>query len=297
MKSTFVSIALLVLANVVSGQDYTFKVLVNKGKNEVKTGDTWMPVKVGVSLKSLDEVKVSENSYLGLIHVTGKSLEVKESGKYKVVDLAAKVGGGSSVLNKYTDFILSSKTEKRNNMTATGAVHRGTNSIKVFLPGAEQSLVYNDNVTIAWDKNAAPAPYTITLNSLYGDELFKSETSDNSITINLGSNQFKNEDNILVKVISKSGKKESEDHTLKRLSKADRERIKNLLGEISAQVEEPNALNKLILATFYEQNKLLIDAGSAYQEAIKLEPNVEAYQEEYDAFLIRNGLKEIPQDK
>src|SRR4051812_7248465 len=123
-KKLKLTAALLFVATLTfAQQDYAFKVLVNKGKNEVKSGDSWLPIKTGTSLKSTDEIKVQENAYVGLIHVTGKPLEVKEAGKHKVVDLSAKVNGGSSVLSKYTDFILSANTQKKNNLTATGAVH------------------------------------------------------------------------------------------------------------------------------------------------------------------------------
>ncbi len=33
-------------------QEYTFKVMANKGANEVKSGDGWQPIKTGASLKS-----------------------------------------------------------------------------------------------------------------------------------------------------------------------------------------------------------------------------------------------------
>jgi hypothetical protein len=296
-KTTIVSLVLLVLAYVVNAQDYTFRVLVNKGQNEMKTGESWTPLKVGSNLKSLDEVKVGENAYLGLVHVTGKPLEVKQSGKYKVVDLAAKVGGGTSVLNKYTDFILSARENKSNNLTATGAVHRGTTKIKVYLPASEQAIIYNDNITIQWMKDDAAGPYVVTFNSMYGDELFKTETADNSVSINLNTSKFKNEDNIIVQVASKSGKGESDEYQLRRLSKADKERVRGSLNEVMPEVQEPTALNKLLLASFYEQNKLLIDAATAYQDAIKLEPNVDLFKEDYDAFLIRNLMKEPPKDK
>ena len=59
---------------------------------------------------------------------------------------------------------------------------------------------------------------------------------------------------------------------------------------------EPNALNKLLIAGFYEQNKLLIDAGTAYLEAIKLAPDVPQYKEAYNDFLLRYGLKK-PSEK
>src|SRR6185503_19175493 len=61
-------------------QDYAFKVLANKGANEYKSGDSWQSIKTGASLKAGDELKVSENSYIGLVHATGKPLELKQAG-------------------------------------------------------------------------------------------------------------------------------------------------------------------------------------------------------------------------
>lgn len=292
MKMRFFSIAIaLIIYTTAYSQDYTFKVLVNKGKNEVKSGANWEPVKVGTSLKSADELKVTDNAYVGLIHSSGKPLEVKSAGRYRVADLSAKVGTGASVLNKYTDFILSSAQKKNNNLAATGAVHRGVDNIKVYLPRSS-SYVYNDTVSIQWEKDKAMgAPYVVTFTSLFGDELHKVETSDNSISINLNDAVFVNENDIMVKVTSKKDKKESEVHTLRKFSKAEKEKVKSAFADVQAQTAENTALNSLIQAGFFEQNKLLVDAVSAYQKAIKLEPGVQAYQEAYDAFLLRTGMK------
>ena len=273
-------------------QDYAFKVLVNKGKNELKSGSTWQPLKVGTSLKSADELKIAENSYLGLVHVSGKAVEVKKSGNYKVMDLAAHVNGGSSVLNKYTDFILTSNTGPKNKLAATGAVDRGVDNIQVYLPKSEQAVIYNNEVLITWDAAAASGPYVVTFKSLFEDELDVIKTDEPIATIKLDDPNFANEDNILVEVASASNKnKVSDRYTLKKLSKADKERIKNALSEIEDPTSEPTALNKLLIAGFYEQNNLLIDAGTAYLEAIKLAPDVPQYQEAYNDFLLRNALK------
>ena len=81
--------------------DYTFKVLVNKGKNEVKSGGgPWQPLKTGATLKAGDEVKVTENAYLGLVHKDGKPVEVRSPGNYKVDVLASKVSQAPSVISK-----------------------------------------------------------------------------------------------------------------------------------------------------------------------------------------------------
>jgi hypothetical protein len=280
-------------------QEYTFKVLVNKGKNEVKSGESWHPVKTGSSLKSSDELRVTENSYVGLIHVSGKPLEVKSAGKYKVADLAGKIKGGSTVLNKYTDFILSANTEKKNNLSATGAVHRGVDDIKINLPKPEFSVVFNNKVMFNWETDKVAGPYTVIFSSMFGDELKKIETASNTVTIDLSEPSFSNEDNIQIKIFSKgeSARQSPDDYGLKRLSKADVNRIKSALNEIKADVPEETALNKLIMAGFYEKNNLLVDAITAYQEAIKLAPDVTAYKDAFEDFLIRNAIKDAPVKK
>jgi len=226
------------------------------------------------------------------VHISGKPLEVKNAGTHKVVELAAKVSGGSSVLNKYTDFILSSESDRADNLTATGAVHRGTDEIKVFLPKSQQAIIFNDEISIAWAKQPKIRDYVVRFKSMFGDELDKVEVQDTTISINVNGPKLLNEDNILVEISSKSDpKKTSEPFMLKKLSAGDKKRINTSLAEIAAQTSEENALNQLFLASFYEQNGLLIDAATAHQNAIKLSPNVPYYQDAYIRFLVRKGLK------
>jgi hypothetical protein len=299
MKTRIVTILLasiLGLGTAAKAQDYVFKVLVNKGNNVVKAGKDWQPIKTGSTLKSSDEVKLVDNSYLGLIHSTGKPLEIKLPGTYKVTDLSAKVGPGATVLNKYTDFILSSNSAeaKKNRLSATGAVHRGGNTTKIFLPKSEFAVFYEDSVVLDWEKeeSAAPVTYVVVLKSMFGDELFKTETSKETVALHLADPSFINEDNIIIEVYPKGQENKTPDppYMVKRVSTADRARIQPLLSELAGQSDQNSALSKLSLAGFYEQNKLIIDAGSAYLEAIQLAPDVQEYKDYYKEFLIRNNI-------
>lgn len=278
------------------GQDYAFKVLANKGTNEVKSGDSWQAIKTGASLNSSDEVRLSENAYLGLIHKTGKPLEVKKAGPYKVADLAAQVqGGGTSVLNKYTDFILSSNSAeaKKNRLSATGAVHRGVEDIKVYLPENQYSGVFSKKAVINWSAEKGGAPYIVTFKNMFDDELMKAETPESSIEVNLMDPKLANESAILIEVKSKADPSlKSEQHLIKKLSAAEQERVTKALAEIKGAVDEETALNKFIMAGFYEENKLYVDAITAYEEAIKMAPDVASYKEAYEEFMLRNKLKE-----
>lgn len=288
-----VILALILVSSFAFGQDYAFKVMANKGSNEVKSGDSWQPLKTGASLKSTDELKLVDNAYIGLIHASGKPLEVRQSGSYKVADLAAKIGGGSSVVNKYTDFILSSNAEtKKNKLSATGAVHRATETaaIKVMLPDNQKyQAIYNTTAIVNWDGSKAKGPYVVTLMNLFEETISSYETPETTITLDLSDAKFNTENGFLVEIKSKTDAKQvSKQHMIRKMTVAEREKVKTSLSGIMTEVSDPTAINKFILAGFYEENGLLIDAIVAYEEAVKLEPS---YKESYDEFLLRNGLK------
>jgi len=269
---------------------YTFKVIANKGANQVKTGESVLPLKAGASIKENDELIVGENAYLGLVSAGGQPVELKKAGNYKVSELASKLKSGSSVLNKYTDFILSSNAEeKKNRLSATGAVHRATetSAISVMLPENQNTSFYNPIAVINWDGSKVQGPYVVTLKNMFEDKLVQFETPETTIQIDLL--KYTSETAILVDVASKANPKMgSKDYTIRKLSPSEQEKMKKMLDDIKGEVSEETALNYFILAGFYEENKLLIDAIVAYENAVKLEPS---FRESYEEFLIRNGLK------
>jgi hypothetical protein len=287
-------VGFFLLGTMVYGQDYTFRVLATKGSNELKSGDSWQAVKTGASLKSGDELKITENASVGLVHTSGKPLEVKQPGTYKVADLATKVSGSSSVLNKYTDFILSSNSAeaKKNRLSATGAVHRGLEDIKVFLPENQNAEIFNNIAYVNWEAKGG-GPFIVSFKNMFDEELVKVETPETSVRIDLSDPKFANETAILVEVKSKSdGKSKSEQHLIKKLSQGRHDSINKTYTELNNELgAETTELNKLIQAAFFEQNKLFIDAISAYEEVIKLAPDNASYKEAYDEFLMRNKLK------
>ena len=294
--------ALFMSVSAVLGQgDYAFKVLANKGTNEVKSGDTWVAVKTGVALRKDDELKLSENSYVGLVSSTGKPLELKSSGSYKVVDLLSKVqAGSSSVLNKYTDFILSSNSAeaKKNRLSATGAVSRKVDQntvIFVSLPENNNADVFGSTAVINWNVKTG-GPFVVTFRNMFDDVLKTIETPEKTTHVDLSAPEFAEAPVIMMEVSLKSdGKVKSKQYIFKKMAGAQADKVKKDLNEFSSQVTEETALNKFILAGFYEEKKLYIDAIAAYEQAIKMAPDVPSYKEAYEEFLLRNSLKEAAQ--
>lgn len=293
-KKLSLVIALVFASVLVFGQDYAFKVMANKGSNEVKSGDSWQPLKTGASLKAGDELKIAPNAYLGLISAKGKPVEIREAGNLKVADI--KVGESTSALNKYTDFILSSDAEgKKNKLGATGAVVRGDKEVRaiaLILPEKEYPFVYNSTAVINWDGGETKGPYVVLVKDMYEEVLTKFETPEVSIKLDLNDPKFAAENAIFIEVATKANVKvASSKHYIKRMPAAEKERITKLRTEIIGDVTEESPLNKIFLARFYEENGLLIDAIGEYEAAVKLAPDVPTFKEYYDDFLYRRGMK------
>jgi hypothetical protein len=294
MKTRWIILPLLIfVTSSLCAQTYTFKVLVSKGKTEIKTESAWQNIKVGAALKATDEVRIAENAYLGLIHENGKPLEIREAGNFKVSELAARLGQGSSVLNKYTDFILSSDQQKKNRLSATGAVHRGLKEvIIVYLSGTDRAELYGDKLAVQWSSEEVKGPYQVVFTTLLDDELAKFETTSNQLIVSLNDENLKDEYEMMVKVVSKENPgKGSKDYIIKRLRPKDREKFTKVMDDIKGAVASETALSKYYLAGIYEENFLINDALTAYQEAIKLAPDVTLYQEAYTEFLKRLGFE------
>ena len=295
MKTIKIALLFVLISSLTFAQDYAFKVLANKGANTLKSGAEWVPLKTGATLKNGDELKVVENAYLGLVYNSGKPLELKQPGNYKVADLSAKMKGNTAtVLNKYTDFILSSNAEdKKNKLNATGAVNRDVNqhSIHVVLPDNQLSSIYDHLAVVNLDTKVA-APYVVTVKNMFDDELNKFEISETSFQIDLNDAKYVKETAVLLEVKSKSDPKAvSKTRLIKKLSPAEQATVKKKLAEAGPDITEQTALSKLILARFYEEQNLLIDAITSYEEAIKMAPDVPTFVEEYQYFLTRHSLK------
>jgi hypothetical protein len=300
MKNQILTLLLvLAISSVAWAQnaDYAFKVLANKGISEVKSGETWHQIRTGVALKLDDEIKVADNSYIGLVHATGKPLELKQAGSYKVADLASKIKASSGVLNKYTDFILSSNSAeaKKNKLNATGAVHRGdadAKPIQLLLPDRQHSNVIGNSVLVSWEESDVQGPFLVIFKNMFDEELFRVETAEKFIHADLSVPRLANQNAIIVEVQSASNKSlVSNQSMLKKLAGADAENVKKQLDEMGPDIQEASALNKWILAGFYEQNKLYIDALTSLSEAHRLAPDVPEIKEAYEDFLARHGYK------
>jgi hypothetical protein len=297
MKTKFTATILTLLLSIgfVFGQDYAFKVLGNKGENSVKSGGVTTPLKTGSVIKDGESIKVGADSYLGLVHSSGRSLELKDPGEYAVADLVKKIStGATSVASKYADFVLSKMSGSQgqgNNMAVTGAVERATDdaSIKVNLPSSVE--LYNPEAIITWAPVTGNHDYKIVLKNMFDEVVMETSSHEPSVKIDFSDPKLKDQRLIIFSVKLKDDESvQSGEYGIKKLSKEEAETIKTSLDALKAEIGDDSSLDKIIYASFYEENNLIIDAATNYEYAIKMSPDVEDFQNAYKQFLTRNGL-------
>lgn len=303
---SFVTSALLILlmANTSFGQSFVFRVLASKGANQVKKKDSGeiVPLKTGATLMTGDEIIAASGAYVGLMHKTGKTIEVREAGNTSVSDLETKLNNSqSSVANKYAQFVMNKMNQGdgdvnsnyRQNMKATGAVERATSSaaLKVMLPSSVDIL--NSDAIVRWSETEQEnASYIVSIKNIFDEEIFSTETSKNSISIDFNDENLSNERLVILNVKLKDNDDiKSGDYGIKRMSSDDASSINDNLEALKAEISGESPLNNLIFASFYEENNLILDAMTQYEKALMLSPDVEDFKTLYDDFLMKNGLK------
>jgi hypothetical protein len=291
------------------GQGYTFRVLANKGTNQIKKAGTANPVtlKTGATINAGDELIVSKDAYIGLMHKTGKTIEVKEPGTLTVAELEKKIAANNtSVAGKYAQFIAAKMGEEgqkslASRMNATGAVSRavGDGAIGVMLP-TSGTTVLGDRAVVRWNApEGAPSDiqYVVTVKNIFDEVIIQDVTSKSMIDLDFTQENISSEALLIFSVMQKGNEEvKSADFGIKKVMPGDmsevEENYKGLQGEVD---ENDSPLNKLIYASFFEENGLILDALTKYEEAIKMSPDVEEFQSLYKDFLMVNQL--VAQDK
>lgn len=302
MYSFLLTFMLLLSTVVVYGQGYTFRVLANKGQNKIKKAETseTVALKTGATLNSGDQIIASEGAYIGLMHKTGKTIEIRKPGTVRVSELEQKVtGSASSVASRYAQFIASKMNDDNSSyasrMNATGATVRATGGadIQVLLPASVEFI--GDNAIIEWvgpedaDDNTT---YKVKVQNIFDEVIYEEEVSGNSVALDFTKESMQNESGLYIFSVAKADDSDvkSSNIGIKRVSAEDNKEVVDNYQDLKTEVSQDSPLNKLIYASFFEENGLLLDAMTKYQEAIKMSPDVEDFQELYNGFLLKNGL-------
>ncbi|QNL20902.1 hypothetical protein HZR84_02730 [Hyphobacterium sp. CCMP332] len=285
-------------------QSFEFRVLANRGDNTVKTKGTseWKPIRTGSTLFAGSEIKLSEGGYIGMMHKSGKTMEIKTPQVHDIDALSKNVlTKGSSVASQYGEFLIAKMStsddsdvsaSKLNNLNVTGAVSRAAGDdadIQMFIPKTSRVLNFDDAI-IKWKSIDDVSTYKLEIQNLYSETVARKETESNwydlsKLQINLA------EEGGLFLMVTGSGMEEvnSQPYAIEMLTGAEKEKVEQNLNKLKTEIQnEEHSLQKLILAMFYEENKLYLHAFSCYNEILTEYPNEDFYKSIYLDFVERN---------
>ncbi len=307
LVSYFFSLSLLIAAVSADAQTYVFRVLANKGENQVKKAGTTEAVglKTGSTLNADDMIISSDGAYIGLMHKTGKTTEVRGAGTKKVSEIEKQINTGTtSVASRYANFVAAKMDESENSdvrskIAATGAVSRAVGGAAIGLFAPEQVDLLGDNAILSWsapEGAVATDVYVLKVKNIFDEVIYQDETPNTFMNLDFTSDELsQNEAGLYLVKVYKNGSEEiaSGEVGIKKVKEGDKVEIRESLENLKAEVSEDSPLNKIIYASFYEENGLIMDAITKYEEALQLAPEVEDFKLLYGEFRVRNGLSTV----
>lgn len=288
-------LALLVLPTLVFAQaDEVFKIIASKGKITLER--TKKAVSVGAGLTSTDQLRMEGPVYLGLVHKSGKALELRQEGIVLVKDLLGKVPTKSNGMDKLVGFVVQSvqgAQEGKNIKSASVEMSLNVNKLRLISPRTTKTI--DDEMTFTWngtvDGSKTPT-YLFTITDASQNVRFKRELTETQVTVNLKSLGLE-KDRCYYWSVTQVGANAPtvESYCLYMVNDAEMASLNGQLKTLrDEQNTQPTALDKLMLASFYEQNGLTYRAMTAYKEASSIGGDVEIFSDSYREFLRRTGV-------
>lgn len=297
-----IPILFLTLCFAAFSSDYDFKVLAISGNVKVLNNGNWKDLKFNNSIFQTDKVKIEKNAYLGLVHSSGKTLEIKKEGEYSVKDLASGISNkGANLTKKLTNYVINqisdaddmmANKDYRQSMSITGSVER---SLEMSDPNAEKPIfiqvhfprktrVLNNNILLKWDPVESIKSYNITIHDRFDREITKIETQDNIATIDLDEIELEKGVYYFISLNSADNLTAiSDTFAFSVTDELETEKIMQEEKEIRQNIDE-SALSKILLASFYEQKGLYIEAEKYYQDAVNTSPDVDSFNKMFSMF-------------
>lgn len=271
---------------------YVFKVLGISGtvKKHSSNGDAGLSS--GAKLMSDESIIIEGSGYCGLIHSSGKGIEVKKPGIYLVSDLAKNVIAASKqskVSDRYVNYVMGQLTKEesedisqnyRKHMEVTGSVERASTNYRIKLTALANNEIQPKAYTIFWTSNAKDSEYLLEVHNLFNENVFTAKTKENSAAVDFGPLFSKHGKNLIVSVkVVGHPEIKSKEYNFKLAP----ESLTSELGLSQDKTPAAAMVNGMIC----EENNLFMDALAYYKEAASLEAEVPEYKNAYDNLLKR----------
>lgn len=299
-KIGLVIIVLLSATCYTIAQDYLFKVIISKGDNSyyISSETNWTMLKAGSRLHTGDVLKVTAKGYVALLGSSGETMELKneDTKEYKIDELTAQLKNTEAgLIDKYASYLVSKmapearESNRKAYASITGAVEREVVTIHAYL--RKSSVLYDSMAFIRWKPVEDAAEYNVVVRNLYDEIILETKTRKPIISLNFSDEKLKDRDMVIISISTNGGG--SNDYSITKVTRDRPGAFVEEIGELWAALDSGSAFDNLVLAEFYEQNNLLLDATTCYEKAMVIEPDVQYFKAIYLEFLMRNNFGNI----
>ncbi len=271
-------------------------IIISSGENQVGKGNNFKAILIGSTINSGELLKLSDNGYVALLTKSGRTIELNgaENALFNIDDLEVENTSGRSLLIKYADYVVTQmvseerEENRKRYASITGAVERDL-GISAYMN--KTSELYEPFAIIRWNPRTSKSPYSISIQDNFGNQLLLEETNNNYLKINFTNKSLDEVDGVIVSIKDADGL--SNEYAIRRVNKNESTSFISDISELKTSLHDDSAFENLILAEFYEQNSLILDASTCFEKAMILEPDVVYFKEAYMEFLMRNKFGEF----
>ena len=281
------------ITHLLSAQTHLFTVLATKGENKVYKEKQWMTLKTGDQLFKNDKLQIGSTGYIGLIHKTGKTVEIKTAGIYQTASLTSSFHqkNTSSYSKKYFNYILGFSTRKD---TTSNIYYNVTASVErtspkegpYFFSPKTINAIKGIPFTVTWSHNDLVESYQLL--SLDERSLYRIDTKGDS-SANIDFTNISPNTIVLGGVFDKSSTS-LQDNFFQKISVKENKTILQEYKRILKEQDMNTATGHLVMAAFFEKNKLTQYAISHLYLALKQEKEVTTYQNIYLNYLLQHNI-------
>ena len=175
-------------------------------------------------------------------------------------------------------------------MSTLGAVVRiRPGIIDIFFP--QLTSVLNESLELKWYPSSPGNRYVFELFNEQNRTVFITETGDTSVTLDLDKFQLLPDVKYKWMVYnSKNPDSYSDTCCFVIYPEKRRRAIEDTLNILKNELDNNSAVDQLMLAGFYTQEDLIIDAAGVFEKILTLVPGVEEYINYYVTFLLKYGI-------
>lgn len=292
-----ITLSVLLLTLTAYTQNTLFKVITSQGTAEVITNGKSTAIYSGARLNGGSKLKLSPNAYLGLIHITGNTIEVKQAGEYDITELAKQfTTEQSSYSKKYGDYVVqqvTSDSEAKKNYSYTGAVTRGAHDIVLWSPSevVAVKLMQSIPIKLNWGKVDGVTEYKIIIKPLDESSVLYSEvTTETNVVLDLSSIPPTTDTPYFLEIVAIGAQATPTRKPFYLTDEKSSESITTELDDLKNHVDLSSAFGNLMVASFYAKHGLSMYAISSYQDAVDLEPEVNDYKNIRDIYFTEHKI-------